>query len=67
MKREIRKEQEITDLEVMLEEKEGENEGKSSLEKWLLVYIQERIKRSGAGQRNRYPAAKEKRGRRKGG
>ena len=41
VKREIRKEQEITDLEVMLEEKEGENEGKSSLEKWLLVYIQE--------------------------
>ena len=41
VKREIRKEQEITDLEVMLEEKEDGNEEKSSLEKWLQVYIQE--------------------------
>lgn len=41
VKREIRKEQEITDLEVMLEEKEDGSEGKSNLEKWLQVYIQE--------------------------
>ena len=41
VKREIRKEQEITDLEVMLEETENGSEEKSSLEKWLQVYIQE--------------------------
>lgn len=46
VKREIRQEQEITDLEVMLEkaelaDAEDETEEKSNLEKWMEVYIRE--------------------------
>lgn len=41
VKREVRQEQEITDLEVMLEEHEADDAGKSSLEKWLQVYVRE--------------------------
>ncbi len=41
VKREVRQEQEITDLEVLLEEGEAGHAGKNSLEKWLRVYLRE--------------------------
>lgn len=54
VKREIRQEQEITDLEVMLEEEEDEARGKSNLEKWMQVYFREN-QEEGVGLKEREP------------